>query len=161
MLIKYIKNIIETKNRKECTRIANSLEILGVIKTKLERFATARECFEIAKNIRENAGGNKLLLAKNYRALSRLDMIDNFSGAKQKLEKAIELLKSDLGAKSPEVLKEEKFRDDYFGGNLTSAGKYITRGFGKVKEYIGLKDNYKKEIINDFHLIYEDLALCE
>lgn len=157
----FIKNIIETKNRKECTRIANSLEILGVIKTKLERFATARECFEIAKNIRENAGGNKLLLAKNYRALSRLDMIDNFSGAKQKLDKAIELLKSDLGAKSPEVLKEEKFRDDYFGGNLTSADKYITRGFGKVKEYIGLKDNYKKEIINDFHLIYEDLALCE
>ena len=28
-------------------------------------------------------------------------------------------------------------------------------------EFIGLKDKYKKEIIEDFHLIYEDLALCE
>ena len=157
----FVKNIIETKNRKECTRVANALEILGVINTKLERFTSARICFETAKDIREDAGGNKLLLAKNYRALSRLDMINNFSSAKTKLEKAIELLKSDLGAKSPEVIKEEKFRNDYFGTNLTSASKYITRGFGKAKEYIGLKDNYKKEIIDDFHLIYEDLALCE
>lgn len=157
----FVKNIIETKNRKECARVANALEIIGVINTKLERFTSARICFETAKDIREDAGGNKLLLAKNYRALSRLDMINNFAGAKPKLEKAIELLKLELGAKAPDVKKEEDFRNKYFGFNLTSGGKYVTRTFGQFTQIVGLTDNYKKEIIDDFHLIYEDLALCE
>lgn len=158
---KFVDNIVDTKDRKDCAKIATALEILGVINTKAERFIAAKNCFETAKRIREDAGGNNLLLANDYKALSRLDMLNNFESSKPKLEKAIELMKSSLGEKSDAVVKEQKFLDKYFGFSLTSGGKHAIRLFGQLKDLAGFDNNFKKEILNDFHIIYEDLALCE
>lgn len=165
---KFAENIVDKKNRKECAQIAMTLEVIGVINVKSQRFMAANNCFECALKIRELAGGNNLLLANDYKALSRLAMLYTFENpragfgiSKQYLEKAIELMKSKLGNKADAVLKEEKFLDKYFGINFNSIGKYGLRALGDVKEFFGGKNNYKNEIIKDFHIIYEDLALCE
>ncbi len=164
----FTENIVDKKDRKECAQIAMTLEVIGVINVKDQRFMAANNCFECALKIRELAGGNNLLLANDYKALSRLAMLYTFENpkagfgvSKQYLEKAIELMKSKLGNKADAVLKEQKFLDKYFGFNFNSIGKYGLRAWGRAKEFFGGKNNFKNEIIKDFHIIYEDLALCE
>ena len=166
---KFIDNILDTKDRKDCLKIATALEIVGVINVKSKRFMTANECFNAALKIREGAGGSKLSLANDYKAIARLAMLsvqDNskasFDVAEQYLNRSIEIMKSHLGNKAEAVIKEENFLKKHFKPSVFgSLGKYGSMYWGKFKEVLGWQDNYKQEIIDDFHIIYEDLALCE
>ncbi len=166
---KFVNTIVDNKDRKECVKIATALEITGVINVKAKRFITANECFNAALKIREGAGGTKLSLANDYKALARLAMLSvqdnskaNLDHSEKYLKRAIEIMKSHLGNKAEAVIKEENFLKKYFQSSiLGSFGTYGSMYWGKLKEKLGWEDNYKKEIINDFHIIYEDLALCE
>lgn len=166
---KFINDIIDTKDRKDCLKIATALEMTGVINVKSQRFSIANECFTAALKIREGAGGSKLSLANDYKAISRLAMLsvqDNskasFDISEQYLKRAIEIMKSQLGNKAEAVIKEERFLKKYFNHSILSTlGKYGSMYWGNIKEILGWNNDYKQEIIGDFHIIYEDLALCE
>lgn len=166
---KFVNTIVDNKDRKECVKIATALEITGVINVKAKRFMTANECFNAALRIREGAGGTKLSLANDYKAIARLAMLSvqdnskaNLDLSEKYLKRAIEIMKSHLGNKAEAVIKEENFLKKYFKSSiLGSFGTYGSMYWGKLKEKLGWEDNYKKEIIDDFHIIYEDLALCE
>ena len=166
---KFINDIIDTKDRKDCLKIATALEMTGVINVKSQRFSIANECFTAALKIREGAGGSKLSLANDYKAISRLAMLsvqDNskasFDISEQYLKRAIEIMKSQLGNKAEAVIKEERFLKKYFNHSILGAiGKYGSMYWGNIKEFLGWNNDYKQEIIGDFHIIYEDLALCE
>lgn len=161
----FIQEVADNYKTSEALKIATGLEMLGVSCVKTERFQTAVMCFQTALGIRRIVQGEKVDAARDLLAIGRALMVGNDFGladSKQILQDGVDILKKELGEKHPEVQKEMAFLHDYYGINLTSLMKYAYKGIQSiVGKFDGTKNNWKKEIIDDFHLIYKDLNICE
>ena len=161
----FVQEVADNYKTSEALKIATGLEMLGVSCVKTERFQTAVMCFQTALGIRRIVQGEKVDAARDLLAIGRALMVGNDFGlanSKQILQDGVDILRKELGEKHPEVQKEMAFLHDYYGINLTSLMKYAYKGIQSiVGKFDGTKNNWKKEIIDDFHLIYKDLNICE
>lgn len=167
----FVENIINY-NTSSALKIATALEMLGVVTVKNRRFETAFKCFNTSYGIRKEVQGNKVQLANDLLSLGRISMmknIDDLASSKEYLEKAYNIFKKELGVDHPKTQKERNFIDSFFGLNFSSGGKYLYKKIENIKngaanslsEDNDAVDNWEKEIIDDFHLIYKDLNICE
>jgi|GEM_PF-2446386 len=163
----FANNVVDNFKTSESLKISTALEMLGVASVKNRRFQTAMTCFEASLSIRRMTQGEKVEVAKDLLAIGRTSMVGTKKGlknSKQTLEEAVNILRKELGPNHPDTLKEESFLQKYYGVSLTSAGKYGHKFAEWAKSKVtGDKFNntWEKEIIDDFHLIYKDLKICE
>ena len=169
----FVDFVIDQNKTSGAIKIATSLEMLGVVCVKNKRFQTAFKCFETSLKIRRKAQGNKVDSARDLLALGRVSMLgssENLAASREFLESAYQILQKELGTNHPETQKERAFIDSYYGVSITSGGKYLykkSEAFkNKVLEFLAGKDSkntnkWEKEIIDDFHLVYKDLNICE
>lgn len=167
----FVENIINY-NTSSALKIATALEMLGVVTVKNRRFETAFKCFNTSYGIRKAVQGNKIELANDLLSLGRISMLknmDDLAGSKEYLESAYNIFKKELGVDHPKTQKERNFIDSYFGVNISSGGKYLYKKVEEVKNSVANSlwedndavDNWQQGIIDDFHLIYKDLNICE
>lgn len=169
----FVDFVIDQNKTSASIKIATSLEMLGVVCVKNRRFQTAFKCFETSLKIRRKAQGNKVDSARDLLALGRVAMLGdykNLAASREYLESAYQILQKELGPNHPETQKECAFIDSYYGVNITSGGKYLYKKWEALKNkaaevFIG-SDNkntnkWEQEIIDDFHLVYKDLNICE
>lgn len=169
----FVKSVVNSNKSSSSTKIATALEMLGVVSTKNRDFQIAFNCFKTSYDIRKIVQGRKVDLANDLLALGRLSMVSGYEDlgtSKVYLEEACEILEKELGINHPNAQKERAFINEYFGMNFASMGKYLYKGTENakntvVRQFIG-EDNdavnkWEKEIIDDFHLIYKDLNICE
>ena len=172
-MFSFVDFVIDQNKTSASIKIATSLEMLGVVCVKNRRFQTAFKCFETSLKIRRKAQGNKIDSARDLLALGRVAMLGdykNLAASREYLESGYQILQKELGANHPETQKERAFIDSYYGVNITSGGKYLYKKWEALKNkaaevFIG-SDNkntnkWEQEIIDDFHLVYKDLNICE